>query len=83
MIRLNKSNVKTIIRKDGCWTGFLVANRVHPVHIEGLWYLGMKVTIIILEELEHLIARYAYYNCNNELGNRVAFYVQKETKVCK
>ena len=77
MLRLSKSNVKTTIGKEGYWTGFLVANKMHPAHINGLWCLGMRVTVTSLEELECTIEKFAYYNCNNELGNLVAFYVQQ------
>lgn len=81
MLRLSKSKVKAIIRKHGCWTGFLIASKVHPVQIDVLWCLGMKVKITSLEELENVTAKFAYYNCNSELGNRVAFYEQQTTKV--
>jgi len=80
MLRQHKNTVKATIRKEGYWTGFLVANKVHPAHVNGLWCLGMKVKITSLEELENVIAKYAYYNCNNELGNRVTFYVQQKQK---
>ena len=80
MLRQHKNTVKATIRKEGQWSGFLVANKVHTGHVNGLWCLGMKVKITSLEELENVIAKYAYYNCNNELGNRVTFYVQQKQK---
>jgi hypothetical protein len=56
------------------WTGFLVANKVNPAHIEGCWHLGFRVTVTSIGELEKIVERYPYYNCNGELGNHVSFY---------
>ncbi len=59
MLRQHKNTVKATIRKKGYWTGFLVVNKVHPAQVNGLWCLGMKVTVSSQVELENLIAKYA------------------------
>jgi hypothetical protein len=74
MKKQHKNTVKSRITINGHWTGFLVANKVNPIHIEGCWHLGFKVTVNSLDELENAVERFAYYNCNGELGNRVSFY---------
>lgn len=74
MEKQNKNTVKSLIAKNGYWTGFLVANKVNPVHVKGCWQLGTRVKVSSIEELDKAINRFAYYNCNRELGNRVSFY---------
>lgn len=74
MEKQHKSTVKSLIAKNGYWTGFLVASKVNPANIEGCWNLGFKVTVSTIEDLEKTVERFAYYNCNSELGNRVSFY---------
>ncbi|HCO79989.1 hypothetical protein [Bacillus sp. (in: firmicutes)] len=74
MKKQHKGTIKSIIKRQGHWTGFLTANKVNPRHINGCWQLGFKVTFTSLEELEKTVDRFAYYNCNGELGNRVSFY---------
>ncbi|MCM3068567.1 hypothetical protein NKR17_20090 [Priestia flexa] len=74
MEKQHKSTVKSLIAKNGYWTGFLVASKVNPAHIEGCCNLGFKVTVSTIEQLEKTVERFAYYNCNSELGNRVSLY---------
>jgi len=74
MKKQHKNTVKSLISKKGYWKGFLVASKVNPVHIDGGWHLGFIVTLTSLDDLEKTIEQFSYYNCNNELGNRVSFY---------
>lgn len=70
----NKNTVKSIIAMNGRWTGFLVANKVNTVNVDGCWHLGFRVTITSLIELEQSVERFTKYNCNGELMNLVSFY---------
>ncbi|MFZ3591514.1 hypothetical protein ACOI1C_20370 [Bacillus sp. DJP31] len=74
MEKQHKNTVKSLITKNEYWTGFLVANKVNPAHIEGYWHLGFRKTVSSIEELDKAINRFAYYNCNREVGNHVSFY---------
>ncbi|MFC8560224.1 hypothetical protein [Peribacillus frigoritolerans] len=51
MEKQHKNTVKSLIAKNGYWTGFLVANKVKPVHIVGCWHLGFRVTVYSIENL--------------------------------
>ncbi|BCC56122.1 hypothetical protein FO499_21195 [Bacillus anthracis] len=74
MEKQHKNTVKSLITKNGCWTGFLVAKKINPAHIEGCWHLGFRVTVSSIEKLDEAIDKFVYYNCNGELGNHVSFY---------
>lgn len=74
MKRLHKNTVKKIIRDTGSWSGYIVASNVAEYHIANGWHIGCEVTVNSIDELNKAMAEYAYYNCNYELGYRVACY---------
>lgn len=71
----HKNTVKSKIRKEGKWIGYIAPNKVAPYHVVGGWGIGLKITVKSLKELERVIRDYQIYNCNSELGYRVKFWV--------
>ena len=68
--------VKSTITTKGRWSGFLVANKRDTRTNDGCWYLGFKVTLTSLVELEKTVERLTHYNRQSELKNLVSFYAK-------
>lgn len=75
LTKQHKNTVKSIIRRNGQWTGYIVGCKINPYHVANGWYLGYKVTINSLDELEKVINEWTYYNANDVFGDYPAFYV--------
>lgn len=50
--KMTKTQVKMRIRDKGVFHGFMCGNKANPFHIADGWYLGMKVDITNIQELE-------------------------------
>ena len=72
---IHKSKVKAMLRRGVSFVGYIAPCNVNSFHIAGGWHIGMRVEFTSIEEMEETIREFSYYNCNNELGNRVRFWV--------
>lgn len=70
--RVNKTIIKSIIKKQGACTVNMLPCKVR---LENMWMSPYEIKLTSLEELEKTINQYAYYNCNNELGYYPAYYI--------
>ena len=69
--RVHKAKVKSKIRKDGYWRGWIVASNVNGWHIDNGWHIGFAIEVKSVDELDKAMKEYAWYNCCSELGWRV------------
>lgn len=81
MKKLTKSQVRALFKKSLNTTVLLFPSNCGPSNTT--WVRGVKYNPsnydISYQELDEHFARFinefSYYNCNNELGNRVHYYV--------
>jgi hypothetical protein len=71
---IHKSTVKAMLRKGKTFKGYIAPCNVNRANVNGMWHIGMPVKFTSIEEMEEIIRDYSYYNCCNELGNRVRFW---------
>ena len=52
----------------------VVPNKANP---NSMWFRDSMIVISKLRtpDFDAIIARFEYYNCNNQLGKRVAYYI--------
>lgn len=55
---------------------YMIPNRV-KFDINGKWIQPFKFNNKLEIDFDKCVNNYAYYNCNNELGNTVAFYIEE------
>lgn len=77
--KVTKAQVKSIIKKEGCFNGFMVGCKVSEYHFFSGWNLCSNVKFETLSEVETTVNSWLYYNSNNELGKYPIFY-QVEVK---
>jgi hypothetical protein len=86
--KLTKTQVKALVKKEGTLDIALVPSNVYPDY-NNPWVKPMDFilasdregnvhqiseTNYSMRTFDNLINEFSYYNCNNELGNRVHFY---------
>lgn len=72
--KVTKAQVKSIIKKDGCFDGFMVGCKVNSFHFFSGWNLCYNVKFENVEEVESTVSNWSYYNANSELGKYPSFY---------
>lgn len=89
---INKHTVLKQVRTIGEWVGYIAPNKVNGSHVNSGWHIGCSLKIInhaehnkpyvlsvdgeSVQELNEFISSFVYYNCNNELGKTVRFWVE-------
>ena len=73
MKKINITQVKKAITKNGEWNGYLLGNKTNPNQINNGWCLGIPVCIKTIAQIGQLTNEFLYY-LPSELGNRVSFY---------
>lgn len=67
------AQVKSIIKKEGMFKGFIVGNKVSSMHFFDGWALACTCELTSIEEAEQLRSR-AEIQLESQLGSRVAWY---------
>lgn len=73
MRKNNKNTIRTKIRKNGSWKGYIVSDNVHPHYIRGPWGKGLYVEITRPEELDKCIKQYMNSK-HPSLSDDIVFY---------
>lgn len=74
--KVNKNTIKAMLRKGEIFKGYIAPSKVINYHINRGWHIGMAVEFYSISQMEEVINAFQYYNCNSELGNRVAFWTE-------
>lgn len=72
-IKRTITQVSKTIRETGEWRGFVVPNKVNPLHFFDGWCLAVDRTFKSQSDLDDLVDM-MMYSMDPELGDRVAFY---------
>jgi hypothetical protein len=88
VIKQIKTQVIKEIKEKGYWEGYLVGNRVMPIHVKGGWHMGCRINriqfteFITIEEklrfFDDTVKGYLSY-LDAELGNGVHYYKEETT----
>lgn len=73
--KVTKATIKALIKKEGKANFIICPSKCFP-NFGHPFNMACEVTACSVEELEKKINSFVYYNCNNELGNRVHFYIK-------
>ena len=81
MIKINKNQAKAIIKREVKHANYFEIY-VLPckTRVDSMWLKPYKIVTNSLEKFENECNSYKYYNCNNELGGYLAYYISEEYK---
>lgn len=74
MKKVTLATVKKMIRENKKFQLKLVPNKTNPYNC---WGIGHTVNIECGTEIEKVVNSFIYYNCNNELGMGVHYYIME------
>lgn len=76
--KITVSQVRARIKKLSEGETFKVGLLPNKANPHSVWISPTFVEVSSIEKLEEYINNYSYYNCNNELGKRVAYWVEEK-----
>lgn len=74
MKKITLAQVKKMIREGSGQVIRLVPCKMSPVGMWGVWH-DTSLKGKTLEEFDKIVNSFYYYNCNNETGNRIHYYI--------
>ena len=78
MKKITKTEVKRVMKKEGNIKVGLLPSKMSP---NGVWMTPTWLTLSNEIELDKGINEYGYYNCNEEVGKRVSFWIMEENDI--
>ena len=76
MEKITLTKVKSLIKRGSKETIRLVPSKMSPVGMWGLWH-DCNLEGMTQENFNKILNSFSYYNCNNETGLRVHYYIVK------
>ncbi|MGF2716261.1 hypothetical protein ACQUY5_29270 [Bacillus cereus] len=81
--KVTLTQVKSAVKKNKSWNGYVAPNKVAEFHITQGWHIGIPVyltdrqgTIVVNgdRDIDTFLSYFKAYNCNSELGTGVAYW---------